>query len=113
MPDRLLHNVLKKELGETAAAIADMSLKKTIHIFCSALPYVFGEVDARGQPVAVPRRQIAIMYHMVWPLSVAIASIHSTRQQVETCQMRLDMIRDFYGLKLAWYSTGLARDLLS
>ncbi|KAG8354491.1 hypothetical protein FVEN_g7630 [Fusarium venenatum] len=103
----------EKQLGETAAAVADMSLKKTTHIFCSALPYVFGEIDARGRPVAVPRRQIAVMYHMVWPLSVAIASIHSTPQQVETCQMRLHMIRDLYGLKLARYSPGLARDLMS
>lgn len=103
----------EKLLGETAVAVADISLKKTLNILCSTLPYVFGEIDAKGRRVAAPRRQIVIMYHMVWPLSVAIASIHSTPQQVATCQMRLDMIRDIYGMKLAWYSPGLARDLMS
>ncbi|KPA35704.1 arginine metabolism regulation protein ii [Fusarium langsethiae] len=103
----------EKKLAETALAIAEVSLKKTTQIFCSALPYVFGEVDARGRPLAIPRRQIAVMYHMVWPLSVAIASIHSTPRQVEICQMRLDMIRDLYGIKLAWYATDLARDLMT
>ncbi|KAH7193960.1 uncharacterized protein B0J16DRAFT_412496 [Fusarium flagelliforme] len=102
----------EKQLAETTAGISDMALKKTIHVFCQALPYVFGEVDARGRPLAQPRRQIAVMYHMVWPLSVAIASMHSTPQQIALCKMRLDMIRDLYGLKLAWYSVGLARDVL-
>ncbi|CAG7563254.1 unnamed protein product [Fusarium equiseti] len=102
----------EKKLAETTAGISDMALKKTIHVFCQALPYVFGEVDARGRPLAQPKRQIAVMYHMVWPLSVAIASMHSTPQQIALCKMRLDMIRDVYGLKLAWYSVGLARDVL-
>ncbi|RBR24907.1 uncharacterized protein FIESC28_02325 [Fusarium coffeatum] len=102
----------EKQLAETTAGISDMALKKTILVFCKALPYVFGEVDAKGQPRKVPRRQTAVMYHMVWPLSVAIASTHSTPQQVAVCQTRLDMIRDIYGVKLAWYSVGLARDVL-
>jgi len=102
----------EKQLAETTAGLSDMALAKTMHVLCQALPYVFGEVDAKGRPRAVPRRQIAVMYHMVWPLSVAIASIHSTPQQVALCQMRLDMIRDIYGLKLAWYSVGLARDVM-
>jgi hypothetical protein len=103
----------EKQLAETTATIADISLKKTTHIFCLVLPYVFGEVDARGRPLAAPRRQIAVMYHMVWPLSVAIASMRSTPQQVAICQTRLDMIRELYGLKLALYSIGLARDVLA
>ena len=102
----------EKQLAETTAGISDMALKKTILVFCKALPYVFGEVDAKGQPRKAPRRQTAVMYHMVWPLSIAIASIHSTPQQVALFQMRLDMIRDLYGVKFAWHSVGIARDVL-
>jgi hypothetical protein len=103
----------EKQLAQTAAAIADGALKKTAHMFCSALPYIFGEVDVRGLPLAVPQRQTVIMYHMVWPLSVLIASPHSTPHQVAICQMRLNMVRDLYGVKLAWYAPGLARDVLA
>ena len=102
----------EKQLAETTAGLSDMALKKTIHVLCGALPYVFGEVDSKGRPYKAPRRQTVVMYHMVWPLSVAIASMHSTPQQVAVCQTRLDMIRDIYGVKLAWYSVGLAQDLL-
>ncbi|KAM0207997.1 hypothetical protein ACHAPQ_007773 [Fusarium lateritium] len=103
----------EKQLAQTTARIADGALKKTAHMFCSALPFLFGEVDVRGLPFAVPQRQTVIMYHMIWPLSVLIASHHSTPHQVATCQMRLNMVRDLYGVKYAWYAPGLARDLLA
>ncbi|KAH7233304.1 hypothetical protein BKA59DRAFT_487959 [Fusarium tricinctum] len=103
----------EKKLAQTTAAIADGALRKTAYMFCSALPYLFGEVDVRGLPLAVPQRQTVIMYHMVWPLSVLIASPHSTPHQVAICQMRLNMVRDVYGVKVAWYTPGLARDLLA
>ncbi|KAM0346226.1 hypothetical protein ACHAPU_005651 [Fusarium lateritium] len=100
------------QLARAAAAIAEEKLKVVAYMVCNTLPYLFGEVDERGMPLPVPQRRSVIMYHVVWPLSVLIASPFTSPHHVEVCQMRLDMVRDLYGVKLASYGPGLARDLL-
>ncbi|KAL6916484.1 hypothetical protein FSHL1_007932 [Fusarium sambucinum] len=101
------------QLARTAGAISVGQIKAMIHKLCSALPYLMGEVDKQGRPLSVPERQSVIMYHLVWPLSVVIVSPHSTPEQVEDGQTRLNDIRDMYGIRLAYFAPGLARDLMA
>ncbi|EKJ77923.1 hypothetical protein FPSE_01849 [Fusarium pseudograminearum CS3096] len=102
-----------KQLARAAGAISEGQIKTMIHKLCSALPYLMGEVDKQGRPLSVPERQSVIMYHLVWPLSVVIVSSHSTLEQVEDAQTRLNAIRDMYGIRLAYFAPGLARDLMA
>ncbi|PTD07202.1 hypothetical protein FCULG_00006165 [Fusarium culmorum] len=102
-----------KQLARAAGAISEGQIKTMIHKLCSALPYLMGEVDKQGRPLSVPERQSVIMYHLVWPLSVVIVSSHSTLEQVENAQTRLNAIRDMYGIRLAYFAPGLARDLMA
>lgn len=102
-----------KQLARAAGAISEGQIKTMIHKLCSGLPYLMGEVDKQGRPLSVPERQSVIMYHLVWPLSVVIVSSHSTLEQVEDAQTRLNAIRDMYGIRLAYFAPGLARDLMA
>ncbi|KAH7174578.1 uncharacterized protein B0J16DRAFT_348815 [Fusarium flagelliforme] len=100
------------QLARTAGAISEGQIKAMIHKVCSCMPYLMGEVDKQGRPLSVPERQSVIMYHLVWPLSVIIVSPHSSPEQVEDCKMRLISVRDLYGIRLAYFAPGLARDLM-
>ncbi|KAG8672796.1 hypothetical protein FPOAC1_006087 [Fusarium poae] len=101
------------QLARTAGAISVGQIKAMTHKLCSALPYLMGEVNKQGRPLSVPERQSVIMYHLVWPLSVVIVSPYSTPEQVEDGQTRLNEIRDMYGIRLAYFAPGLARDLMA
>ncbi|RGP80084.1 arginine metabolism regulation ii [Fusarium longipes] len=100
-------------LARTAGAISQGQIKTMIHKVCKALPYLMGEVDKQGRPLTVPERQSVIMYHLVWPLAIIIVSPHSSPEQVEDNQVRLDLIRDLYGIRLAYFAPDLARDLMA
>ncbi|KAF5680076.1 Arginine metabolism regulation II [Fusarium heterosporum] len=71
------------QLARAAAAIAEERLKVVAHMVCHTLPYLFGEVDEKGMPLPVPQRRSVIMYHIVWPLSVLIASPFTSPQLLE------------------------------
>ncbi|KAF9768383.1 hypothetical protein IL306_014325 [Fusarium sp. DS 682] len=101
------------QLAQTTATIAEKQVVSMTQRLCSVLPYLMGEVNEQGMPLAVPQRQTVIMYHLVWPLAIAIESPHSSPEQVEECQARLDLIRDLYGIRLASFAPGLARDLMA
>ncbi|KAJ0133203.1 hypothetical protein HZ326_21841 [Fusarium oxysporum f. sp. albedinis] len=100
------------QLAQTTAIVAEKQVAAMTQRLCSVMPYVMGEVDEQGMPLAVPQRQSVIMYHLVWPLAIVIASPHSNPEQVKECQTRLNMIRDLYGIRLASFAPGLARDLM-
>lgn len=101
------------QLARTAGAISEKQIKVILHKFCSGLPYLMGEVDKQGRPLPVPERQSVIMYSLVWPLAVVASSRHSSPEQVENSQMRLSIVRDLYGIRLANFAPGLARDLMA
>jgi hypothetical protein len=101
------------QLARTARAVSEGQIKTIIHKLCSALPYLMGEVDKQGRPLAVPERQSVVMYHLVWPLAIIMVSPHSSPEQVEDSQMRLNSVRDLYGIRLAYFAPDLARDLMA
>ncbi|KAF5025080.1 hypothetical protein F66182_2849 [Fusarium sp. NRRL 66182] len=101
------------QTAQAAVAIAEKQVKTTIFMLYSALPYLMGEVDVEGVPLAVPQRQTVTMYHLVWPLAVVMANPYSNPRQVADCHARLGFIRDVYGIKLASFAPALARDLMA
>ncbi|KAF5669900.1 Arginine metabolism regulation II [Fusarium circinatum] len=101
------------QLAQTTATIAEKQVVSMTQRLCSVLPYLMGEVNEQGIPLPVPQRQSVIMYHLVWPLAIAIESPHSSPGQVKECQARLNLIRDLYGIRLASFAPGLAEDLMA
>uniref|UniRef100_A0A0D2Y096 Zn(2)-C6 fungal-type domain-containing protein n=1 Tax=Fusarium oxysporum (strain Fo5176) TaxID=660025 RepID=A0A0D2Y096_FUSOF len=101
------------QLAQTTATIAEKQVVSMTQRLCSVLPYLMGEVNEQGIPLPVPQRQSVVMYHLVWPLAIAIESPHSSPWQVKECQARLNLIRDLYGIRLASFAPGLARDLMA
>ncbi|KAF5694368.1 Arginine metabolism regulation II [Fusarium denticulatum] len=101
------------QLAQTTATIAEKQVVSMTQRLCSVLPYLMGEVNEQGIPLPVPQRQSVIMYHLVWPLAIAISSPHSSPGQVKECQARLNLIRDLYGIRLASFAPDLAKDLMA
>ncbi|KAF4447700.1 Arginine metabolism regulation protein II [Fusarium austroafricanum] len=101
------------QLAQTTAGVAETQVIAMTQRLCSVMPYLMGEINEQGMPLAVPQRQSVIMYHLIWPLAIAIASPHSNAEQVKECQTRLNMIRDLYGIRLASFAPGLATALMA
>ncbi|KAF4345140.1 Arginine metabolism regulation II [Fusarium beomiforme] len=101
------------QLAQTTATIAQKQVVSMTQRLCSVLPYLMGEVDQQGKLLAVPQHQSVIMYHLIWPLAIAIESPHSSPEQVKECQAKLNLIRDLYGIRLASFAPRLARDLMA
>ncbi|KAF5581136.1 hypothetical protein FPCIR_10311 [Fusarium pseudocircinatum] len=99
-------------LAETSMPLAEAQLKRLITSICTIVPYVMGETDERGTPLSTLQQKAIVMYRLIWPLAIVVASPQSTRQQVQGCRERLDWIRDRYGIKLASAAVDIARDLI-
>ncbi|KAF5011615.1 hypothetical protein FDECE_2278 [Fusarium decemcellulare] len=101
------------ELALNYTSVADAQLKRLTHLVCISMPYLMGEVDEQGNALDVPDHKGAVMYHLVWPLGIVMASPASTNQQIEDCRARLNWIKDQYGIKLASAVPDLAKDLMA
>ncbi|KAJ3549064.1 hypothetical protein NM208_g705 [Fusarium decemcellulare] len=100
-------------LAETSMPLANAQLKRLTTSLCTVMPYLMGEVDEHGTPLTKPKQKAIIMYRLIWPLAIVIASPQSTRQQVQDSQVRLDWIRDRYGIKLASAVSEMAKDIMN
>ncbi|KAH7127410.1 hypothetical protein EDB81DRAFT_809170 [Dactylonectria macrodidyma] len=99
-------------LAETSMPLAEAQLRRLTATVCATMPYLMGEVNEQGTSIAVPQQKAVIMYRLIWPLAIVIGSPHSTSQQIENCQTRLNWIRDRYGIKLASVAPDLVKELM-
>ena len=88
-------------LRDESRVQSKLIIEEMVSDICAAVPFMLGDVDAKGKHVLGVRRMPLGGYVMMWPLNVARASVEQGSEREIWMVDRLDFINAKMGIRLA------------